>query len=276
MVQYNLEPELYCFSILSYFQQYLQQSGVNNFPVHIKLDTGMHRLGFELKDLLTLCKLLQKTAVFKVQSVFSHLAASDVSKHDTFTRLQADEFLNGCNVLQSTLGYSFIRHIANTSSIHRHPNLQLDMVRLGIGLYGVDNNAGMQEKLKNVSTLKTTISQIKQVKAGESVGYSRKRIVAKDTVIATVRIGYADGYPRILSNGEGKMWVNGNLLPVIGNVCMDMTMLDITGMGVKEGDEVIVFGGPLPVNNLATWAKTIPYEILTGISQRVKRVYYEE
>ncbi|MEO5889276.1 MAG: bifunctional UDP-N-acetylmuramoyl-tripeptide:D-alanyl-D-alanine ligase/alanine racemase [Ferruginibacter sp.] len=276
MVQYNLEPELYSFSILSSFQQYLQRSGINNYPVHIKLDTGMHRLGFEAKDLLALAGILKGNPVFKVQSVFSHLAASDSPGHDAFTRLQADEFLQGCQVLQKSLGYSFIRHIANTSAIHRHPDLQLDMVRLGIGLYGADSTAGMQDKLRNVSTLKTTISQIKQVSAGQSVGYSRKGLVSEDAVIATVRIGYADGYPRILSNGSGKMWVKGSLVPVIGNVCMDMTMLNITGTGIKEGDEVIVFGEFLPVNEVANWAQTIPYEILTGISQRVKRVYYEE
>ncbi len=276
MDQYNLEPELYSFGILSSFQKYLQQSGVNNYPVHIKLDTGMHRLGFETKELPALSKLLRATDAFKVQSVFSHFAGSDTPGLDAFTRMQADEFIRGCEVLQAGLGYSFIRHIANTSSIHRQPDLQLDMVRLGIGLYGIDNDAAMQEKLKNVSTLKTTISQIKQVASGESVGYSRKGVVTKDAVIATVRIGYADGYPRILSNGKGKMRVKGNLVPVIGNVCMDMTMLDITGTGIREGDEVIVFGEALPVNDLANWAGTIPYEILTGISQRVKRVYYEE
>lgn len=150
------------------------------------------------------------------------------------------------------------------------------MVRLGIGLYGVDANAAMQQQLQNVSTLKTTISQIKKVKAGESVGYSRKGIAERDSTIATVRIGYADGYPRNLSNGIGKMWVNNKLVPVIGNVCMDMTMLDVTGIEIATGDEVIVFGKQLPVAELAKWAGTIAYEILTGISQRVKRVYYEE
>ena len=276
MVQYNLEPELYSFAILAAFQKYLQQSGINNYPVHIKLDTGMHRLGFEAKDLLPLSNLLKATSVYKVQSVFSHLAGSDAAEFDAFTKQQGDQFLQGCEILQQSLGYPFTRHIANTSSIHRHPHLQLDMVRLGIGLYGVDGHAAVQEKLKNVSTLKTTISQIKQVAAGESVGYSRKGIITIDSVIATVRIGYADGYPRILSNGAGKMWVNGNLVPVIGNICMDMTMLDITGTSIQEGDEVIVFGEQLPVSQLAKWAHTIPYEILTGISQRVKRVYYEE
>jgi len=276
LLQFNLEPELYSFSILSTFEKYLQQSGLNNYPVHIKLDTGMHRLGFEAKDLPALVGLLQATTVFKVQSVFSHFAASDAPEYDAFTKLQADDFLRGCEVLQKALGYTFIRHISNTASIHRHPHLQLEMVRLGIGLYGVDGNPVMQGKLKNVSTLKTTISQIKQVAAGESVGYSRKGVVTKDSMIATVRIGYADGYPRILSNGVGSMWVKGNLVPVIGNICMDMTMLNISGTTVREGDEVVVFGETLPVSELSKWADTIPYEILTGISQRVKRVYYEE
>jgi alanine racemase len=276
LVNYHLEPELYSFGILNGFQQYLERSAVKNYPVHIKLDTGMHRLGFETKDLFELGELLQPTSPFKVQSVFSHLAASDSEEHDSFTKLQAEEFLKGCAFLHTAIGYTFIRHIANTSSIHRHPNLQLDMVRLGIGLYGVDSNLEMQSKLKNVSTLKTTISQIKQVAAGQSIGYSRMGRVNVDTLIATVRIGYADGYPRVLSNGVGSMWVNGNLVPVIGNVCMDMTMLDITGTSIKEGDEVIVFGEPLPVTDLANSAQTIAYEILTGVSQRVKRVYFEE
>jgi alanine racemase len=276
LVKYHLEPEIYSFGILNGFQNYLERSAINSYPVHIKLDTGMHRLGFEANDLLELGNLLKNSKSFKIQSVFSHLAASESQEHDAFTKFQAEEFLNGCSILQEALGYSFLRHIANTSSIHRHPNLQLDMVRLGIGLYGVDNNLDMQVKLKNVSTLKTTISQIKKVAAGESIGYNRMGIVSADTLVATVRIGYADGYPRVLSNGVGSMWVKGNLVPVIGNICMDMTMLNITGTNIKEGDEVIVFGENLPVTDLAKKAQTIPYEILTGVSQRVKRVYFEE
>lgn len=276
LLQYDLEPELYSFNILEAFRQYLFRSGVTHYPIHIKIDTGMHRLGFETADIPSLCEILRSTDCFKVQSVFSHLAASDSTEHDAFTRMQASSFAESCRLLQEGLGYPFIRHIANTSAIHRHRELQLDMVRLGIGLYGLDGNRKMQQQLKNVATLKTTIAQIKQVKAGESVGYNRKGIAARDSVIATVRIGYADGYPRSLSNGNGNMWVNGMLVPVIGNVCMDMTMLDITGVVVQEGDEVIVFGEQLPVNQLAAWSQTISYEILTGISQRVKRVYFEE
>ena len=276
LVHYNLEPELFSFGILSSFENYLKQGGINNYPVHIELDTGMRRLGFEQKDIEALCNRLQSTSVFKIQSVFSHLAASDASVHDEFTHVQAAAFLQGCEQIQKITGYSFIRHIANTSAIHRHKDLQLDMVRLGIGLYGIDADANMQQQLKNVTTLKTTVSQVKTVKAGESVGYSRKGIATNDSMIATVRIGYADGYPRLLGNGNGKMWIKGKAVPVIGNVCMDMTMLDVTGVDVNEGDTVIVFGTELPVSELSVLAQSIPYEILTGISQRVKRVYFEE
>ena len=276
LVHYNLEPELFSFGILSSFENYLKQGGINNYPVHIELDTGMRRLGFEQKDIEALCNRLQSTSVFKIQSVFSHLAASDASVHDEFTHVQAAAFLQGCEQIQKITGYSFIHHIANTSAIHRHKDLQLDMVRLGIGLYGIDADANMQQQLKNVTTLKTTVSQVKTVKAGESVGYSRKGIATNDSMIATVRIGYADGYPRLLGNGVGKMWIKGKAVPVIGNVCMDMTMLDVTGVDVNEGDTVIVFGTELPVSELSVLAQSIPYEILTGISQRVKRVYFEE
>ncbi len=276
MMQYNLEPELFSFGIFDSFENYIKQSGIHNYPVHIKLDTGMRRLGFEESDLPVLCEKLRSTTLFKVQSVFSHLAASDSVTHDDFTKQQASVFTKACKEIEKATGYKFLRHIANTSAIHRHKDLQFDMVRLGIGLYGVDSNETIQQQLKNVTTLKSTVSQIKKVKAGESVGYSRKGIAAKDSVIATIRIGYADGYPRIMSNGVGKMSVGGKRVPVIGNVCMDMTMLDITGVNAAEGDEVIVFGEDLPVSEVATWAQTIPYEILTGISQRVKRVYFEE
>lgn len=276
LVQHNLEPELFSFGILSTFEDYLMRNGLQNYPVHIKLDTGMRRLGFEQNDISALCSRLKSTSAFKIQTVFSHLAASDSALHDAFTNAQATAFLEGCEQIQKITGYTFIRHLANTAAIHRHKNMQFDMIRLGIGLYGVDADTTIQQQLKNVTTLKTTISQIKNINAGESIGYNRKGVAAKDSVIATVRIGYADGYPRLLSNGIGKMWLNNHLVPVIGNVCMDMTMLDITGVDAQEGDEVIVFGAALPVSDLAASAQSISYEILTGISQRVKRVYFEE
>ncbi len=276
LVKYNLEPELFSFSIYAAFENYLLQNGITFFPVHIKIDTGMKRLGFVEMEIDLLSQKIKESSVFKIQSVFSHLAASDAAEHDTFTIKQIELF-NICSAkLQLVCSYSFLKHIANTSAIHRHPGAQFDMVRLGIGLYGVDNNIDFTKKLKTVATLKTTISQIKKINTGETIGYNRKGIAEKDITIATVRIGYADGYPRNSSNGIGYMLVNGKHAPVIGNVCMDMTMLDITNIGAEEGDEVIVFGDDLPVTTLATASQTIAYEILTGISQRVKRVYYEE
>ncbi len=276
LLKYSLEPEIFSFSILQAFLNFLLDKNVQHFPIHLKLDTGMRRLGFEESEIEKLGDALAKNEQVKVQSVFSHLAASDNVVHDDFTNYQSQQFLQYCAHIEKSLGYSFIKHIANTSAIHRHKNIQLDMVRLGIGLYGVDASNTMQQQLKNVTTLKTTIAQIKTVKQGDSIGYNRSGIAEKDSTIATVRIGYADGYPRRLSNGVGKMFLNNQFVPVIGNVCMDMIMLDITGVSAKEGDEVIVFGEDLPVTTLASWAETIPYEILTGVSQRVKRVYYEE
>ncbi|MFT3979905.1 MAG: bifunctional UDP-N-acetylmuramoyl-tripeptide:D-alanyl-D-alanine ligase/alanine racemase [Ferruginibacter sp.] len=276
IVQYNLEPELYSFRILRSFSNFLQQNNISHYPVHIKYDTGMHRLGFEPSQLDELCRELAASKEIKVVSFFSHLAGSPDAAHDAFTRQQAAALINGSAKLREALGYPFLQHIGNTSAIHRHPDLQMDMVRLGIGMYGVDEDAGMQQQLQNVTTLKTTISQIKHIRAGESVGYSRSAVAANDMTIATVRIGYADGYPRILSNAKGQMLVNGQPAAVVGRVCMDMTMIDITGIAAEEEDEVIVFGQELPVTWLADWAQTIPYEILTNISQRVKRLYFEE
>ena len=276
MVKHALEPELYSFTILNNFIGFVKEKNITNYPVHIKIDTGMHRLGFEENEVAELCSILIKNDSVKVVSVFSHLAASGSSLHDDFTNQQTYKFSEAADQIESIIGYKIIRHIANSSAIYRHPNLQMNMIRLGIGLYGVDSNVAVQHQLQNVTTLKTTVAQIKHVKKGESIGYNRAAIAATDVKIATVRIGYADGYPRLLSNGVGKMMVNGNSAAVIGNICMDMTMLDVTGMQVFEGDEVIVFGEEPNVSTIAGWAQTISYEILTNISQRVKRVYFEE
>jgi alanine racemase len=276
LAEYDLEPEIFSFSLLASFEEFLLSSGLQFFPVHIKLDTGMHRLGFEEKDISDLCTRLANNNSLKVRSVFSHLAASEDAAFDDFTAMQATLFEKCCDQIQQALPYSFLKHIANTAAVSRHPSLQFDMVRLGIGLYGIDDNPSVQKKLKNVSALSTTIAQLKNVKKGESVGYGCRTVLQSDAVIATVRIGYADGYPRSLGNGIGKMMVNKILCPVVGNVCMDMTMLDVTGILCKEGDTVLVFGEELPLTLLASWANTIPYEIMTGVSQRVKRVYFEE
>ena len=276
IIKHQLEPEIYSFNILHAFRQFLQHRNTAQYPVHIKIDTGMHRLGFEEEDTEELIKALKEDSSFKIISVFSHLAGSDEAVHDEFTKKQATEFNDIADRIEKATGQKFLRHISNSSAVFRHPDLQMDMVRLGIGLYGADASPEMQQRLQHVTTLKTTISQVRKINKGESVGYSRKGMVDKDSVIATVRIGYADGYPRMLGNGSGKMMVNGNAAPVIGNVCMDMTMLDITGIDAAEGDEVIVFGEAPSVTDVAGWAGTISYEILTNISQRVKRVYFEE
>jgi alanine racemase len=277
IVNYHLEPEIFSFALLNDFIHYLHTSGIDDYPVHLKIDTGMHRLGFMEEDIKALCKIISGNHLLKVKSVFSHLAASEDAKEDNFTHRQFNLFKNCCEKIKHALNYNFDKHIANTSAISRNPQLQMDMVRLGIGLYGIDANKKMQNHLKNVSTLTTTISQIKKLKAGESVGYGRKAILKKDSVIAIVRIGYADGYSRILGNGSGKMLIKNTMVPTIGNVCMDMTILDITGVkDINEGDEVVAFGESLSIQKLAEWAHTIPYEIMTGISQRVKRIYFEE
>lgn len=276
LVQYNLEPDLYSPGLLKGFDEYLKKQAIQQFPVHIEIETGMNRLGFSPKQLPELLEAL-KGNTFKVQSVFSHFAASEDPQHDNFSQQQVTLFNQVVSQLQAALSYPFIRHISNTAAISRHPEWQMDMVRLGIGLYGVDSSEKSQLDLTEVSTLKSTIAQIKELKEGDTVSYGRKGMVLSNSRIATVRIGYADGYPRSLGNGAGKMLIKGQLAPVIGSICMDMTMIDITGIPhVEEGDEVIVLGKELPVKQVAHWAQTIPYEILAGVSQRVKRVYFEE
>ncbi len=277
IVQYDLEPEIYGSHILKSFSNFLESQGLQQFPVHIKIDTGMHRLGFDPAEIDELCDTLKQNQILAVRSVFSHLVASDAAEHDAFTKQQAKVFEEACSKIQSALSYTFIRHVSNSSAINRHPELQYDMVRLGIGLYGVDSSAKMQQQLQTVATLRSTISQIRKVAKGETVGYNRSGVVKQDSVIATVRIGYADGLSRHLGNGKGKMLVNGKLAPIIGNVCMDMTMIDITGIdNVSVGDEVEIFGKSITVSQIAEWMDTIAYEVLTSVSQRVKRIYVEE
>jgi alanine racemase len=276
LATYNMEPVIYSPGLLKSLDKWLKGQGLSRFPVHIELETGMHRLGFPMEKLEELCQSL-KASAFTVQSVFSHLAASEEAQQDEFTRHQASQYIQAAGKIQDALGYPFLRHISNSAAIIRHPSLQLDMVRLGIGLYGIDSAGSHQLDLQEVSTLKSTIAQIQQLQQGDTVGYNRKGIAAPGAIIATVRIGYADGYPRSLGNGAGKMWVRGHMAPVIGSICMDMTMIDITGIpDVREGDEVVVFGNELSVRQLAQWGQTIPYEILTGVSQRVRRVYFED
>ncbi len=276
LVEYGIEPELYSLDLIKSFADFLDREGISHFPVHIKLDTGMHRLGFEEDEMAELLHVLKNNHAFLVRSVFTHLVASEDSLHDDFTLNQSQQFERICNALRGALGYSFLMHASNTAAIGRHPSLQYDMVRLGIGMYGIDpGNADLG--LIEAATLKTTISQIREVKKGETVGYGRKAEMSRDSRIATVRIGYADGYPRALGNGVGNMLVHDYFVPTAGNVCMDMTMLDITDYpDIDMKSEVVVFGKGYSVQRVAHEAKTIPYEIMTGISQRVPRIYFGE
>jgi len=278
MIHYGLEPDIYSLGLFDKFTETLALllPVGEKYKIHIELETGMNRLGFAEGDLAALIEKLQLNHQLQVASVFSHLAASEDKEYDDFTQQQIDAFDSMSQTLITGLGYPVTRHILNSTGITRHTKAQFDMVRLGIGLYGIDATDKLAGKLQNVSSLKTTISQIKHVSKGESVGYGRVGKVSKDKTIATVGIGYADGLSRRLSNGKGKMLVNGTLAPIIGNVCMDMTMLDITGIDCTEGDEVVVFGTNPSIHDIAAAAGTIPYEILTGISARVKRVYFQE
>lgn len=276
MLTHQLEPEIYSLNVLKSFIEFLTIKKANAFPIHLKIDTGMHRLGFDESDISELVAILNGNKLVKVLSVFSHLASSDNSSLDEYTQNQLSLFEKITTQLKDNLVVDFMKHIANTAAILRFPEAQYDMVRLGIGLYGIENVGNFEDQLQTVGTLKTTITQIRKVSAGETIGYSRKGVLSKDSLIATVKIGYADGYARRFGNGVGEMLVGGQLVKVVGNVCMDMCMLDVTGLSVNEGDEVIVFGAQYSINELAKKADTIPYEILTSISQRVKRIYYYE
>lgn len=271
----KLEPEIYSFRILDELEDALKRKGLSKYPVHIKFDTGMHRLGFIAEEADELLNRVKGSETIHVTSVFSHLVASDDKQHDDFTRRQLADFKNVADRFSSELPYSFIRHIANTSAISRWEEAQFDMVRLGIGMYGIDS-ANVNSPLQTVTSLKTSISQIRVLQAGETVGYGRMGKLNRESKIATVKIGYADGYMRALGNGVGQMLVNGKTVPTIGNICMDMCMLDITGVHAEEGDEVLVFGEQIRVEDIAVKCNTIPYEVITGISQRVKRVYFYE
>lgn len=277
ITEHYLEPELFSFYILKKFKDHLAEQGLRHYPVHIKIDTGMHRLGFDPDNRKELATQLSESSLLKVQSVFSHLSGSEDPLLDEFTQYQANQFLTVCHEIEHSLPYPFLKHIANSAAIIRHKHLHFDMVRLGIGLYGVDSSGENIHGLIEAATLKTTIAQIKFVKSGDTVGYGRKGKIFRDSRIATIRIGYADGYRRSFSNGNGYVLIRGQIAPIIGNIAMDMTMVDITDIkGVTEDDEVVIFGKALPVSKLAQWGNTIPYEIMTGISQRVLRVYYEE
>jgi alanine racemase len=274
LATYSLEPEVYNFRILDAFIKEAKLQGITNYPIHIKIDTGMHRLGFTEEDLPELMDRVKGQTGVRIQSVFSHLAASESWNFDDFTLQQIKTFKKIAGEIEESCHYPVMKHILNSAGIERFPEEQLDMVRLGISLYGV--SASGLNGLRNVCTLKTTILQIKHIKAGETVGYGRKGHFDHDATIATIRIGYADGISRQFGNGVGVVLVNGHQVSIVGNICMDLTMIDVTGIEVKEGDIVTIFGENLPVTDLAKKINTIPYEIFTSISNRVKHIYYKE
>jgi alanine racemase len=275
MFDYDLEPEVYSFRLLEALVKAAEKEGITDFPVHIKIDTGMHRLGFDpKKDMDELIDRLKHQNAVIPRSVFSHFVGSDSDDFDVFSAMQFELFDTASKKLQSAFSHKIIRHIDNSAGIEHFPERQLDMCRLGLGLYGIDPRTN--KTIYNVSTLKTTILQMRKVPKGESVGYSRKTILEKDSVIAAIPIGYADGLNRHLGNRRCYCLVNGHKALYVGNICMDVAMIDVTGLPCKEGDSVEIFGDHLPVTVLSDALDTIPYEVMTTISNRVKRVYFHD
>jgi len=276
LLEYELEPEVFSFRSLEFLIQALKDANEQEskqIKVHIKIDSGMHRLGFEKADLPILCEKLSRYPNLIVQSVFSHLAASENPEHDQFTYQQANILKESAALLKDKLGYPFMTHILNSAGIERFPDLCLDMVRLGIGIYGIESSSGKGRNLKPALRWKSVISMIKSLSSGETVGYGRRGKITKPSRIATIPVGYADGFSRALGNGVGVVEVDGHLCPTVGNVCMDMIMVDVSATKAEEGDPVIIFGGVQSIEDFAAASATIPYEVLTSISPRVKRVY---
>ena len=275
MFDYDLEPEVYSFRLLDALRHAARKEGITGLPIHIKLDTGMHRLGFHpIDDMPRLIDYLKHQNALTPRSVFSHFVGSDDDVFDDFSQQQYDLFTKGADALQGAFSHHILRHICNSAGIEHFPERQMDMCRLGLGLYGI--NPRDNSIINNVSTLKTTILQLRHVKAGDSIGYSRRTVLDKDSLIAAIPIGYADGLNRHLGNRGGYCLVNGKKAEYVGNICMDVCMIDVTGIDCQEGDSVEIFGNELPITELSDRLDTIPYEVLTGISNRVKRVYYEE
>ena len=270
IIKNDLEPSIFSFKQLDSFIRKLIDLGEKNYPIHLKLDTGMNRLGFIEEEIDNIISIIMSQPEVRVKSIFSHLAASDKSKHNDFTNKQIKLFKACANKLEEGLGYSVQKHILNSAGIENFPEHQLDMVRLGIGVYGTSSSLN---NLEPVGRLKTIITQIKDAPKGSSIGYSRSEFADEDLTIAIIPIGYADGFSRKLSNGKGHVLVNGKLAAVIGNVCMDMTLINVTDIQCEEGDEVIIFGIERPIEDLAKEMGTISYEVMTSISQRVVRVY---
>ena len=275
LFNYMLEPEVYGFRLLDALIREATRRGIISFPVHIKIDTGMRRLGFATAEISEVCRRLKAQSELTVRSVFTHLAGSEAAEFDDFTKQQIAAFETAAQALEDGLGYPIMKHVLNSAGIERFPEYQMDMVRLGIALYGI-NASPASQGLQTVCSLKTVIMQIRHVAAGDSVGYGRKSYLRRDSRIAVIPIGYADGLNRQLSNGVGEMLVGGKRCPIVGNICMDTCMVDVTDTVAAEGDTVIIFNNELTVSEIAAKTGAIPYEILTSISPRVKRVYFRE
>lgn len=274
IIKYNLEPEIYSFYSLAKFNEVASRHGLVGYPIHIKIDTGMHRLGFIPEEVEELAKKISITESLKVVSVFSHFAASDDPALDHFTHRQAEKFLEAVAKIRQATGYSFLRHICNSAGIARFPQYQFEMVRPGIGIYGIGDFEGIN--LKPAGRFKTRISQIKRIPAGEPVGYNCADVSDKERTIGILQAGYADGLNRKLGNRNGSLLIRNARVPIIGNICMDMCMADLTGLEAEIGDEAEIFGENISINEIATKCQTIPYEILTSIPGRVKRVFFSE
>jgi alanine racemase len=273
LTENGLEPEIYSFELLKAIDEYGTQQS-KNIKIHIKLDTGMKRLGFEPSEIPELAENLAQMPHLWVASILSHLAAADSPQHALFTEEQIQLFNEAANQIEDSLGYQTIKHIANSAAIQNYPSARLDMVRLGISLYGITGNPNVKNNIENVLILKTSISQIKNIGAEVTIGYGRKGKLAQSGRIATLAIGYADGYSRALGMGKGSFEIKGHLCPTVGTICMDMCMVDISEFpDISLGDIAIAFGGKIQLYDLAKQAETIPYELMTNISERVKRVY---
>lgn len=276
IIERCLEPSIYSEFVLREFIKTAEKLGLEDYPIHLKLNTGLNRLGFIEPELMRVLEYLKNTSSVKVKSIFSHLAASEDWKERAFTLQQLGKFRKMAFILFEHLAYKPLLHINNTSGIINYPEANFDMVRSGIGLYGFGNEEKIDEKLKPIATLKTIISQIHELAPGESIGYNRAFTATEKTTTATLPIGHADGINRQYGNARAGVFIKEHYAPIIGNVCMDMLMIDITGIDCKEGDEVIIFGGPQPATKFAAKGNTISYELITGISQRIKRVIISE
>lgn len=276
IIDYDLEPEIYSFRVLELFYSHLIRKGrEENYPIHLKIETGMNRLGFTENEIDELAVRLSKMKV-KVASVFSHLSSADDPEEELYTKGQFETFNSAATRLANALGYQPLRHILNSSGITKYPDYQFDMVRIGIGMIGVSPDAAVKNQLHNAVTFKTVISQISNVRAGSSIGYNRRYIPKTDTKIATIPVGYADGVPRLIGNGIGKVGIGDKLFPIVGNICMDMLMLDIGNSDAQEGGSVTIFNSNPSLETFAEYCQTIPYEVLTSISRRVKRIYIKD